>query len=133
MVFWYFQRVEQGCIWNEWVKNAFYKVKPSLSDCNSTRIHNHLVHEGTTSLAKWLSVRLWTKLSGCGFESICNHLQCRFRACFEQGVPWHSDNYRVRIHSETRMWHDKDIQLKPSAQHVLLLHHILCMLFQERY
>ena len=36
---------------------------------------------------------------------------CRFRACFEQGVPWHSANFRVWIHSETRMWHDKNIQL----------------------
>ena len=40
----------------------------SLSNCNWTRTHNHLVHKGTlnhlvkvASLAKWLSVRLWTK------------------------------------------------------------------------
>ena len=40
----------------------------SLSDCNCTRTHNHLVHKRTlnhlaklASLAKWLSVRLWTK------------------------------------------------------------------------
>ena len=26
-------------------------------------------------------------LSGCGFESSCSHLNFRFRACFEQGVP----------------------------------------------
>ena len=32
----------------------------------------------------------------------CNHLNFRFRACLEQGVPWHSGNYRVWIHSETR-------------------------------
>ena len=50
------------------------------------------------------------KLSGCGFESSCSHLNFRFRAFFEQGVPWHSDNYRVWVHSETRMWHDKNIQ-----------------------
>ena len=49
--------------------------------------------------------------SGCGFESSCSHLNFRFRACFEQGVPWHSGNYRVWIHSETGMWHDKNIQL----------------------
>ena len=37
----------------------------SLSDCNGTRTHNHLVHKRTlnhlvklASLAKWLSVRL---------------------------------------------------------------------------
>ena len=34
----------------------------------------------------------------------------RFCVCFEQGVPWHSGNYGVWIHSETRTWHDKNIQ-----------------------
>ena len=50
------------------------------------------------------------ELNGCGFESRCSHLNFRIRACFEQGVPWHSRNYRVWIHSETRTWHDKNIQ-----------------------
>ena len=27
------------------------------------------------------------KLSGSGFESGCGHLNFRFRACFQQGVP----------------------------------------------
>ena len=42
-----------------------------------------------------------------GFESCCSHLNFRYRTCFEQGVPWHSGNYRVWIRSETCMWHDK--------------------------
>ena len=50
------------------------------------------------------------ELSGCGFESSCSHLNFRFRTCFEQGVPWHSGKYKVWIHSETRTWHDKNIQ-----------------------
>ena len=50
------------------------------------------------------------ELSGSGFESSCSHLTFRFRACFEQGVPWHSGNNRVWIHSETCTWHDKNIQ-----------------------
>ena len=50
------------------------------------------------------------ELSGCGFESSCSDLNFRFHACFEQGVPWHSGNYRVWIHSETRTWHDNNIQ-----------------------
>ena len=50
------------------------------------------------------------ELSGYGFESSFSHLNFRFRACLEQGVPWHSGNYRERIHSETRTWHDKNIQ-----------------------
>ena len=50
------------------------------------------------------------KLSGCGFESRCCHLNFRYRACFEQKVPWHSGNSRVWTHSETCTWHDKNIK-----------------------
>ena len=40
----------------------------SLSDCNWTRTHNHLVHKRTLNhLAK-------LALSGCGFESSCCHV-----------------------------------------------------------
>ena len=52
----------------------------SLSDCNWTRTHNPLVLKRTLNhlvkLAKWLSVRLWTK--GLWVESSCSHLnlQC---------------------------------------------------------
>ena len=55
----------------------------------------------------WVSVY---ELNGSGFESSFSHLTFRFRACFEQGVPWHLGNYRVLIHSELRTWHDKNIQ-----------------------
>ena len=48
--------------------------------------------------------------SGCRFESHCSHLNFRYRPCFEQGVSWHSGNYRVWIHSDTSTWHDKHIQ-----------------------
>ena len=52
------------------------------------------------------------ELSGCGFKPHCSHFsfRCRYRVCFEQGVPSHSHNYRVYIHSKMRMWHDKKIQ-----------------------
>ena len=50
------------------------------------------------------------ELSGYGFESSCSHLNFRFRACFEKGVPLYSGNCRVWIHPETRTWHDKNIQ-----------------------
>ena len=50
------------------------------------------------------------ELSGFGFEPSCSHLNFRYGACFEQEFPWHSGNYRVWIHSEARMWHDKNIQ-----------------------
>ena len=44
---------------------------------------------------------------GCGLRSRCNHLNFRYRACFEQGVSWHSGRqlYRLWIHSKTRPWH----------------------------
>ena len=58
------------------------------------------------------------ELSGSGFESSCSHLNFRFRACFQQGVLRHSGNYRVWIHSETRKWHDKNIQLKAITQNL---------------
>ena len=62
--------------------------------------NNHLVRKRTHN-----------HLNDCGFKSRCSHLNFRFCACFEQGVPWHSGNNRVWIHSETRTWHD-NIQLK---------------------
>ena len=57
--------------------------------------------------SSWLFVY---ELSGFGFESSCSQLNFKIRTCFEQGVPWHSGNYRVLIHSKTRTWHDKNIQ-----------------------
>ena len=95
------------------------------SDCNWIRTHNHLVHKRTLNhLAIWPAwLNGWVfvyELSGCGFESSCSHFTFRFRACFEQGVPWHSGNYRVWIHSETRTWHDKNIQLYD----IFFQHHI---------
>ena len=75
-----------------------------IDDCNGTRTHNNFVRKGT------LDDRVFAyELSGCGFENRCSHLNFRFRACFEQGVPWDSGNYRVWTHSERRTWHDKSI------------------------
>ena len=50
------------------------------------------------------------ELSGCGFNSRCSPINIRYRACFEQGVPSHSGNYIVWIHSETGTWHDNKLQ-----------------------
>ena len=59
----------------------------------------------------WLNgLVLLYKLSGSGFESSCSHLNFRYRPSFEQGVPWHLDNYRVSFHSETHTLHDKNFQ-----------------------
>ena len=52
-------------------------------------------------------------LYDCNGTRTHNHLvRKRTFNCFEQGVPWDSGNYRVWIFSETRTWHDKNIQLK---------------------
>ena len=59
------------------------------------------------------------KLSDCRFESRCSHLNFRYGACFKQGVLWHLGNYKVRIHSETRTWHDKNIQSNAPYRYVL--------------
>ena len=88
-----------------------------LSDCNRTRPlnHDHLVQKRTLILPNWQPIWLngWVfvyELSGFGFGSCCRHLNFRYRACCEQGVPWHSGNHRVRIYSETYTLYDKNIQ-----------------------
>ena len=59
------------------------------------------------------------ELNGLLFESSRSHLIFRFRACFKQGVPWDSGNYRVWIYSERRTWHDKNIQAYSPYRYVL--------------
>ena len=68
-----------------------------LSDCIGTRTHNHLVCKQTRSLSQTKSSLIFRQL-----QSVDSTIEC--------GVPWHSGNYRVWIHSETHTWHDKNIQ-----------------------
>ena len=79
----------------------------AICDSSGIQTHNHLVRKRTLNhfakLAKWLTCVVSTYLYGI-------HLNFRYRACFEEGVPWHSGNYRVYIHSEMRTWHDNNIQ-----------------------
>ena len=69
--------------------------------------HIHLVRKRTLNhfakLAKWLTCVVTTYLYTI-------HLNFRYRACFEEGILWHSGNYRVHIHSEMCTWHDSNIQ-----------------------
>ena len=51
------------------------------------------------------------ELSGCGFKSRCTYLNFGYGTCFERRVSSYSGKYRVRIDSETRTSHDKNIQL----------------------
>ena len=73
---------------------------------------------GTDNYSQHISViwRFWlngwllvNKLGGFGFESRCIHLNFRYCTCVEKKVLWHSAKYRVRILSETRTRHDKNI------------------------
>ena len=50
------------------------------------------------------------ELSGCWFEVLWRHLNLRYCACFEYGVPWNPSKYRVWIHSLMCTWYDKNIQ-----------------------
>ena len=58
-------------------------------------------------LNNWVFV---DKLRVFVFESCCCHLNFRCRVCFQQGVSWHSGNYRASIYSGTRTWYDNNIQ-----------------------
>ena len=78
-----------------------------LYDYNGTRSHNHLGYKRTLNHWPWVFL---CELSCCGFKSRCSHLSFRYRACFEQGLPWHSGNYRAKIHSKTCTWHEENIQ-----------------------
>ena len=89
-----------------------------------TRTYNQMYRRDKYSQHSSITWPVWQnglvfvyRLSGSGCDSRCSHLKFRFRACFEQGVPWHSGNYGVWIHSETRAWHDKNIQ----SSHIVFL------------
>ena len=76
-------------------------VKKLLSDCNWICTQNHLVRKRALNHLE----------SSCSCS--CSHLTFRFCACFGKRVPWHSGNYRLWIHFETRTWHGKNYsQLK---------------------
>ena len=74
------------------------------------------------------------ELSGCWIDC-CSYLNFRYDTCFEQEAPWHSGNYRVQIHPKTRMWLDKNTQLKNflSLRTVLLNHFVLKNAAELRY
>ena len=89
-------------------------VTTSPCHFNRIRTHNHLVCKQTlnhlvkfnhfnhlTSLAKWLSVHLQTKWLWIRIP--LQSLKLQILRMFEQGVPWHSVNYRVSIHPKTRI------------------------------
>ena len=53
----------------------------SLPECQGTSCSKQAPFDG------WVFIY---ELSGCGFEFCCCHLNFRYGACFEHGVPWYS-------------------------------------------
>ena len=86
-----------------------FQSESTLNSCLNVKEHlaRHRREIWSFSDCNWVFVY---ELSGCGFKSSCSHLNFRFRACFKQGGPWHSGNYRVWINPETRTWHYKNTQ-----------------------
>ena len=85
-------------------------VRDMIRTCSKVHHTDKYVQHSSIISPFWLNVWAFVyELNGSGFESRCSHLKFIFRACFKQGVPWHSGNYRVWIHSETRTWHGKNI------------------------
>ena len=101
-----------GCVVSTYLHGAFECMPLSCHLRVSEWIHALYSIEWITYAIQSESTRYWVfvyELNGCRFESSCSHLNFRFRACFEQGVPWHAGKYRVWIHSETCTWHDNNI------------------------
>ena len=87
------------------------RVRDMIRTCSQMHYTDKYSQHSSIIWPVWLNGWVFVyKLNGCGFRSRCSHLNFTFRTCLEQGFPWHSDNYRVWIHSEIRMWHDKNIQ-----------------------
>ena len=64
-----------------------------VSDANSKKLYRCVIKSPSTPPLSTLSI-----FQSCLLDIV------------KQGFPWHSGNYRVWILSETRTWHDKNIQ-----------------------
>ena len=68
----------------------------SSSDCKS-QMHRTDKYSQYSSIIWLVWLNGWVfiyDLSGCEFKPCWSNLNFRYRAYFEQEVPWHSDNYR---------------------------------------
>ena len=96
-------------LWNMYVTWQEHKVK--IAGTNKCSQHSPVIWP--VWLNGWVFIY---DVSVFELESSCTKLNFSFHACFEQVVPWHSCNYRVWIHSETRTWHDNNIQSECTVQ-----------------
>ena len=98
---------EQGVSWHSsnyrvWIQSEHVPDMIRTSDKYSE--HSSVIRSVQPN--GWVLV---SELIGSGFGWSCSHLSFTLRTCSEQGVPRHLGNYRVYIHSETRLWHNKNI------------------------
>ena len=88
------ESVATGC---SFTLKRIYDMTKTLSQLNHTdKYSQHSSVIWTVWLNGWVFVY---ELSGSGFESRCSYLNFKYRAFFEQGVPW-------------SVWHDKNTQLQ---------------------
>ena len=123
---------EQGVSWHSGkaiIKCGFTvkRVRDMTRTCSQMHRTDKYSQHSSTIWPLWLNGWVFVfELSGCGVKSSCSHLNFKFRACFEQGVSWHSDYYRVWINSETRTWHNKNIQWNKKCRNLSLV--LYCLL-----
>ena len=79
------------------------KIKTPFTEVFFTNFSTHKLNTISGSSVIWTTTtqfvkKVWlngwgfaNELSGSEFESRCCQLHFRYGACFEQGVPWHSD------------------------------------------
>ena len=102
-------------IWNKYLRLKQFVHSVAFNKCDVQLSRCSTFHEK----GKWIlcvtglnSRVIVYELSGCSIDSRCSYFNVRSCACFEQRAPWHSGNYRMLPYSKTRMWHNKNIQLK---------------------
>ena len=93
-------------LWNPYVTWQEHTVKCTVQISTQNRAQSN----------SWMFLY---ELSGSVFESSCSHWNFRFCVTLEQGVAWYSGNNRVWILSETRTWHNKNIQSNAPYRYVL--------------
>ena len=66
-------------------------VRDMTITCSQMHGTDNYSQHSSNILPVWLNGWVFVyKLSGCGFESSCCHLNFRYEACFKQRAPWYS-------------------------------------------
>ena len=96
------------------MSRAKYNHVTSEEDCQKNKLNKHFkwqIRYSNPPCPVWLNGWMFVyELSSCWFESRCYHLKFSYGTSIEQEIAWYSGNYRVKIHSEMRLWHDSNIQ-----------------------